>query len=294
MMFFTLTVKDKAGLTDSATVKVTINHVTQTQPSAEVSNGRDPFGIKEIYQTKQGGEEWFMNMNSPTSDSRNNPPPLTKNPDGSFKVTSSQVRWGVFTSSGYHPAQIATYNQKQLVPQGFMQSPNDWKNVEMTGYIKVNQFSSSDLPFTWYARGGRDTDSAPCEGTSIKGRLAIDGTTNFAKEQWHTGGYFSTLAKPATDAINTKWIGFKTVIYNIQENGKTVVKMENWIDKNNDNTWVKISDFVDRGGFGNQGGHCGGDPDQMITWGGPDAVFRWDGQTDVDVKNLSVREIQAT
>ena len=175
-----------------------------------------------------------------------------------------------------------------------MQSPNDWKNVEMTGYIKVNQFSSSDLPFTWYARGGRDTDSAPCEGTSIKGRLAIDGTTNFAKEQWHTGGYFSTLVKPATDAINTKWIGFKTVIYNIQENGKTVVKMENWIDKNNDNTWVKISDFVDRGGFGNQGGHCGGDPDQMITWGGPDAVFRWDGQTDVDVKNLSVREIQAT
>ena len=49
-----------------------------------------------------------------------------------------------------------------------MQSPNDWKNVEMTGYIKVNQFSGSDLPFTWYARGGRDTDSAPCEGTSIK------------------------------------------------------------------------------------------------------------------------------
>jgi hypothetical protein len=70
--------------------------------------------------------------------------------------------------------------------------------------------------------------------------------------------------------------------------------MESWVDKNNDNTWVKVDDFVDRGGFGNQGGHCGGDPDQIITWGGPDAVFRWDGQTDVDVKNLSVREIQAT
>ena len=70
--------------------------------------------------------------------------------------------------------------------------------------------------------------------------------------------------------------------------------MENWIDKNNDNTWVKIYDFVDRGGFGNQGGHCGGRSRPNDNLGRPDAVFRWDGQTDVDVKNLSVREIQAT
>ena len=291
VMFFTLTVKDAAGLTDSATVKVTVNHETQ---SSAIGNDKDPFGVKEIYQTKQGGEEWYMNMNNPSSDSRNNPPPLTKNADGSFKVTSNQVRWGVFTSAGYHPELITTTNQKQLAAQGFMQSPNDWKNVEMTGYVKVNQFSGSDFPFTWYARGARDTDSAPCEGTSINGRLFTDGTTNFAKEQWHTGGNFFTSVKPATDAVNTKWIGFKTIIYNLEENGKTEVKMESWVDKNNDNTWVKVDDFVDRGGFGNQGGHCGGDPDQIITWGGPDAVFRWDGQTDVDVKNLSVREIQAT
>ena len=41
-----------------------------------------------------------------------------------------------------------------------------------------------------------------------------------------------------------------------------------------------------------QGGECGGQPDQIMTWGGPIATFRWDGATDVDIKNFSVREIQ--
>ncbi|HYZ50388.1 MAG TPA: hypothetical protein VE593_05845, partial [Nitrososphaeraceae archaeon] len=33
----------------------------------------DKFGIKEIYPTKPGGEEWFMNMQDPTGDPRFNP-----------------------------------------------------------------------------------------------------------------------------------------------------------------------------------------------------------------------------
>ena len=37
---------------------------------------------------------------------------------------------------------------------------------------------------------------------------------------------------------------------------------------------------------------CGGEPDQIITWGGPIATFRWDGASDVDIKNFSVREIE--
>jgi hypothetical protein len=37
---------------------------------------------------------------------------------------------------------------------------------------------------------------------------------------------------------------------------------------------------------------CGGDPDQLITWGSPVATFRWDGTADVDFRDLSVREIQ--
>jgi hypothetical protein len=296
-IFFRLTVTDKAGLTDSAVKKVTIRNDLSSSPlsSSHFNSGVvDKFGIRELYPTKPGGEEWFMNMQNPRSDPRNNPPVIIKNPDGSFKVQQDEVSWGVFTSSLFHPNQIVTYNQRQLATKGYMQSPNDWKNVEMTGYAKINNPGDSDTHFTWYARGGRHTSSQPCEGTSIKGDLYNDGGTGFTKEQWHPGGYSFTDKVHAADSIVGKWVGFKTVIYNFQENGKTVVREQNWIDKNNDNNWVKIFDFVDRGGIGSQGIHCGGSQDQIITWGGPIAAFKWDRMPDVDIKNLSVREIQGT
>jgi hypothetical protein len=48
---------------------------------------------------------------------------------------------------------------------------------------------------------------------------------------------------------------------------------------------------LDSGGWGDEGVHCGGDQDQIITWGGPIATFRWDNASDVDFKHFSVREI---
>src|SRR5215204_2280564 len=58
----------------------------------------DPFGIQKIYPTKSGGEEWFMDMTD-GKDPRSSPPSMTKNSDGSFKVKSSKVRYGAFTTS---------------------------------------------------------------------------------------------------------------------------------------------------------------------------------------------------
>ena len=171
-----------------------------------------------------------------------------------------------------------------------MQSTNDWKNVEMTGYVKVNSFKGDDN-FAWYNRGGRHTDTEPCEGTGYKGGLYYSGKTRFAKEQWHVSYVFSPTI-PATSSIEDRWVGFKYVVYNVQEDGRTVVKMENWIDNNNDGNWVKIYDYKDSGGWGTEATRCGGDPDQIITWGGPIATFRWDSATSVDIKNLSVREIE--
>ena len=226
-------------------------------------------------------------------DSRSNPPSMTKNSDGSFKVKSTQVRYGVYTSSGYDPSKITTLNQAQLVQKGYMQSPNDWKNVELTGYVKVNSGQSGEN-FAWYARGGRHTgDGNPegCEGTAYKPDLYYDGRVRFAKEQWHVS-YVFTSHKAAMGSIEDKWVGFKGIMWNTIQNGKTVVKMEIWLDKNNDKNWVKVDERTDSGGWGTQGGECGGQPDQIMTWGGPIATFRWDGATDVDIKNFSVREIQ--
>jgi hypothetical protein len=262
-------------------------------------NGADPFGIEKIYPTKAGSEadEWFMDM-SDGQDPRSRPPPLTKNSDGSFKVRSDQVRYGVFTTSGYNPNNIEL-DHGVLAQRGYMQSPNDWKDFEITGYVKVNEGDSGEN-FAWYGRGGRHTGGGSpegCEGSSIKGDLYYDGRVRFAKEQWHVSYVFTDHKRPMS-SIEGKWVGFKTVMYNIEQgNGETAVKMEIWVDKNEDGNedgpWEKVDENIDSGGWGDNGEECGGEPDQIITWGGPIATFRWDGASDVDIKNFSVREIQA-
>jgi hypothetical protein len=90
----------------------------------------DKFGIREIYQTKNGvtPQEWYFNTYNPGNDSRTggeNPYTkfVQKNPDGSWKVRSTEVRYGILTSSGYHPNLITTFNQMQLATKGYMQSP---------------------------------------------------------------------------------------------------------------------------------------------------------------------------
>ena len=264
--------------------------------SSSSSSSPDPFGIQKIYPTKAGGQEWFMDMTD-GEDSRSSPPSLTKNSDGSFKVGSSKVRYGVYTTSGYNPGQIETLDHGTIAQNGFMQLANDWKNVEMTGYVKVNSGQSGEN-FAWYARGGRHTgDGSPegCEGVAYKADLGYDGRARFAKEQWHVS-YDFTDHKNAMSSIEGKWVGFKGIMWNMVQNGETVVKMEIWVDKNEDDLengpWVKVDENTDSGGWGNSGGECGGASDQIISWGGPIATFRWDGATDVDIMNFSVREIQ--
>jgi hypothetical protein len=281
---FTYVVRDSKGATsvNKATVSITV--------SSTDAGTNDKFGIKKIYPTKPGGEEWFMNMQDPNNDPRTKQIPMSKNADGSWKVTENQVRYGVYTSSGYHP-DLVVRDYSILAARGYMQSPNDWKNVEMTGQVKFN--SGSDDDWTWYARGGRNTgDGWPegCEGTQYKGSLEYtSGRVRWAKEQWHVSYVFSPW-KDSPASGDHKFVGFKVVMYNFVLDGRTAVKMESYVDPNNDNKWQKVYDWVDKGGWGSAGGECKGTPDQIITWGGPQATFRWDN-ANIDIKNLSVREI---
>src|SRR5215210_2579497 len=256
----------------------------------EAHAAADNFGVEMVYATKTEGQQWSMNMINPSSDSRFAPKTtLTKNTDGSWKVKSDAVRMNVFTFTGYDQSKITTYNQKTLATKGYMQSSNDWKNIEMTGYVKL--ISGSGDTFTWYARGGRHPDSYRCEGTAYKGWLWYNGRAEFAKEQVHPDTT-STPEKSVTGSLTGKWIGFKFLMYNFQQSGKTVVKLETWLDPDNDKDFVKVYERIDSGGWGNDGAACGGSSDQIITWGGPIATFRWDDANNVDIKWFSVREIK--
>jgi len=285
---FSAKVTDKAGNQAWHPVDITASSTSSG------SSSTDKFGVKILYPTKSGGEQWFLDMNDPKSDPRFDPgASLTKNSDGSWKIKSSQVRMNVHTSDGYDPDDIDTYNQKTLATQGYMQTSKDWRNVEVTGYVKFNSASSDNL--SWYTRGGKHYDE-DCEGTAYKGRLFYySGETGFAKEQWHSGGYAFSSSKDVTSSIMDRWIGFKFIVYNTVQNGKTVAVLESWLNDAGDKTssWKKVVSRVDSGGWGDEGDHCSGSADQIMTWGGPISGFRWDRASDVDFKWLSVREIQA-
>ena len=273
--------------TDGSTPPISDNG-GDTNPSNEAKT--DKFGIRMLYPSKPNGEQWYIRSDHPEKDPQFRPQvPLSKNSDGSFKVTEGKIRMGVWPSTGNHPEKITTYNEKELEKKGYMESPNDWRNVEITGYVKFNKGVNYDN-FAWYARGGIHTNGKECEGTAYKGQLYYSGKTRFAKEQWFVSYVFSPY-KQSMGSMNGKWIGFKTAMYNVEKNGHLAVKLEIWLDKSNDGNWQKVYDYIDDGGWGNDGQACGGRPDQIISWGGPLAAFRWDNADDVDIKDFSVREI---
>jgi hypothetical protein len=267
-------------------------------PQRPFIEGRDLFGIDKIYATKEGGREWYIDMEDPFSDdlfSSTFDRSITRQEDGSWHIGGSAVRLNVGTPSDAGP----------------------WKNVEITGYAKVIESISSSSAdgdgtddnnkgereekdfisdLDWRARGGRHNNEHPCEGTAYTGTIDIDGNVRWKKEIWHTGGYTDARAvEKITDSIVGRWIGWKVVMYNVNNN--TAVRLESYLDDKNNNEWIKVTELVDDGGwYANSSdkefysADCGRPKDYIITNGGPIVTFRSDN-TIWNFKNLSVREI---
>jgi hypothetical protein len=236
-------------------------------------------------------------MADPKSDTMfRNLPSMTKQSDGSWRVSASQVRMEAWSPS----------NEK-------------WLNVEITEYAKI--VGGTNQLLQQYSRGGHHTDTNQCLGSAYKGRLYGDGHTTIVKEITHPA-YTSNKAsfQATTQPLKDRWVGFKTVIYNIVEDGHTYVKIQTYID--NDvtdshgnlvvrNNWKLASTYVDRGGWSTSDSdfnsacfpvnkdstHQYRQRDEIINRSGGTstqniAAFRSDDLT-WNWKYLSVREIQA-
>jgi Big-like domain-containing protein/glucodextranase-like protein len=223
---------DNAGNNAWNSIYVTI---TDTPSGGGDSGTLDKFGIEKVYPTVSGGNEWYVDMNDPASDPNfRNLPSMTKQPDGSWQVSASQVRMEAWSPSG-----------------------EKWLNVEITGYAKM--VGGSNELIQWYSRGGHHTSSNECLGSAYKGRLYGDGEARWVKEVTHPA---YTSNKGSVQATSTplmdRWVGFKAVIYNFVENGKTYVGMESYIDddvtdSNGNlvigNNWELASVTEDKGGW---------------------------------------------
>ncbi len=262
----------------------------------------DKFGVKQIYPTKPGGEEWFMNMDDTKADPRfemkGNIQNIKKNPEGSWSPTpGDKVRLIAYTSDSkgkFDENNMPTYNLKELAAKGHWYKENDWKNIEMGGYFKLNNADDLGMGYSFSTRSIDDSSThGGCGGATPKFNIGFDGEIKAKKEMWHISLVDSPGAHDEDlSSIVGKWLGIKGVIYNLP--GDKGVKQEFWIDKTNDGQWEKVYEFTDQGGFGERGNSgpekCGGTWDQLYTWGSPKTIFGWD-QSDVSFKFLSVREI---
>jgi hypothetical protein len=265
----------------------------------------DPFGVKKIYPTATNGFENYL-PTTPAVDTANWAPipsaGITSNADGSFRMTTTtpttthntMVRLNMFQRNGYVSATAAANAQDhaQLHSQQWMQDANDFKNVEITAYYKINNAGSGTGNFEFTARGGRHVDPQPnAEGTALRAHLSVSGNLQFLKEQYHSSVISDPVITGVTSSLVGRWVGMKYVVANKVIDGTLVTKQEFWLDNNANNTWTKVGERVDAGGWGNNGGQFGGAPDQLISWGGPAVIFWWTNFTSVDFKWLSVREL---
>ena len=252
----------------------------------------DKFGIAQLYPTKIGGREWYVNMEDPKDDPyfRNLANiQFAKQEDGSWRINSTN---GQIRMEAWSP-------------------PNEkWLNVEITEYAKI--VNTTDDLLQMYSRGGRHTYSDPCIGSAYKARLYGDGNATWIKEVTFPAyteerGNMKATTKP----LDGRWVGFKAIIYNIEgPDGQTFVRMESYIDddvtdsntgnlviKNN---WKMVSVVEDRGGWATSNddfdSHCGVARDAILSGPGGSAtenIVAWrTDDTTWDFKYLSAREIQ--
>ncbi len=280
-----------------------VNDAFSVQEVNSTNHKKDIFGISEIYPTLSGGREWFVNMTNPANSSlfsETGDFELLKQNDGSWRVNSTHVRLVVETP----------------------QNMTEWKNVEITGYAKLslltnvnstssigsnsnstttNNSDSGEIDdFAFIGRSGRHSSVVPCEGTAYVGGLHKDGSVGWKKEIWHTGGYTDERAMNiVTEPILNRWVGWKVIIYDVQVNNHTAVKLESYLDEHNNDSWKKVTEIIDNGGWYSRSSDeeffsadCGKARDHIIVEAGPFVIFRTDNLL-LDFKNLSIREINA-
>jgi hypothetical protein len=278
-------------------------------------NGVDPFGVREIYSTANGGREWFLPANADQSGGEWQP---------NTQVT--KISAGVFSVSGAPRMMVVSTAGKAW-----------WRNVEMTAYLRqtaVVNFYQDQVPhWEFFARGeehtndfiapktinlgvpapqgtvtwpnypfnGFNTVNHSCLASCYHGHAYPSGKVLFEKEISHTEGYVYGLAQKTVanfaDTMN-RWFGYKFILRN--ESKDQHVHMEVWVDKDANGTWALATSADDVGAWNasipNMNG-CGAAPfgyqvNEIITWAGPWVSFRVDNMT-YQFKDLSVREIDA-
>jgi hypothetical protein len=294
------TQNDWASITEA---KVSIQNTSTTPPPSTGGDGGsgDNTGagdaVKMIYPTLSGGETWFFNPTKPDDGQFDrNGAQITKNGDGSWHLKPGTTRMLAFTKSSGFPSDevrssLPTYDYSRLAQTGYFYKPTDWKNIEITIYVKVLSTSGGGDEISLVSRSVRHSTNVHegCGGSSYHNNIDFtNGKFKFKKEMWHVNYDIKPYSGITIGSTMNKWIGFKGIVYNLPDGS---VKLESYVDKDNNNNWQKATELVDKGNWGDDMTHCDARTNgAAITWGSPMTIFKSNGVT-YDFKKFSVRQI---
>jgi hypothetical protein len=239
----------------------------------------DKFGVEQIYSTAGNGPVWFLNNEEPQSDDNFL---MTSHDDIDLEKENGQ-------DSGAFELDAETGTEEHGV-RIHADSPNgQWKNVEMTGYFKLEE---GDDQFTLIARQGPTyNDDGGCGAYGYYGMVSAEGDAFFKKKLFHHGGGYSdrtAVKENVLGNIDGRWIGVKLIVYDLAGGD---VKLELWVDNGDElNQWKKATEYIDDGDWEVSSSDCDRSEDDIIeegTRGG----FRVD-DSKFEFKDLSIREIQ--
>src|ERR671916_3206437 len=248
-----------------------------TMLTDEVFAAPDRFGIDQLYTTADDGPVWFLNNEEPEDDEN-------------FLLTSAEDIELDEEDSEVFALDAETGTERHGVRIHADSPVDEWKNVEMTGYFRLEQGNDQ---FTLIARQGPSyNDDGGCDAYGYYGMLSAEGEAYFKKKLFHHGGGYSdrtAVEENVVDNLDNRWVGIKMVVYDLAGDD---VKLELWVDDGNQqNKWKKATEYVDDGDWEVSGSDCDRSSDDIIeegTRGG----FRVD-DSKFEFKNLSIREIKA-
>jgi hypothetical protein len=211
-------------------------------PPPPPTSNLDKFGIKKLF--KDAGNEWYVNMDNPAGSLNfRNLPVITKQADGSFQTSESQVRMEAWSPEG-----------------------KKWMNVEITAYQKfIAGTPQYGYIFQMYRGGGHhssNTVERQCWGAAYKtAMLSKDICSTSCRKEVNHPAYCPNRAvtKVSDKPLNNRWIGMKQITYNYLKDGKTFVRMEVYVDDDVTdvngnlvikNDWKLYSNTRDEGGWG--------------------------------------------
>ncbi|HUR58187.1 MAG TPA: discoidin domain-containing protein [Opitutaceae bacterium] len=259
----------------------------------------DPLGIKKLYadstrSTKAA--DWYMGISGTSRLSG-------WSSIGSFSGSgvntvytrntnlSSNIRMSIYAEDTLSSCDTAIVDNKTtLMSRLYMYKPSDWRNIEFTGYFKLDSGGNDTMGA--YTHGASHSDCS-CHGTAYKGDFMYsNGGTKINKEIFHGGpNVYRTVTTQNVGSQLNKWFGYKFIVYNLPQNGtysgtsvpRIPVKIEVWMDINLDangtplNNWIKVGETTDLGdNWGSTSTNCGGKDFWTMPWGGPNVTIRID------------------